>query len=259
MRHIHPAAWAGLLLNFVLAYVLFSSLADLDLSVLHDQEREFMESIVAVVEEMKPLYYGSLGVQVVSLGLVASGFGFGMALAIISAFFMLPASMFYLVGCALTHFRVKYAAFYKAPAGYMGAHFTFPSSNLKMARVLTGALLLAALAGMLLMSFDVALAFLGMSLGGVYCTVRASKNLALSLHDEYFTVTPALFADRLLVPYDEVRRATLNEDETISFEVEGPAGPARLRFPLRVVRPEERRAALEELAAALNAHGVPLY
>lgn len=260
MRHIHPAAWVGLLLNFGLTIYTFSTLGSLDLSGLEGQDKEMVEAVITAVMEVQPLYYVMLAGQAVALGLIVTGLGFGLGLAALAAFFFMPPlNMIYLIGCALTHFRIKYAAFRKAPQGRAGAHFTFPAFALKMARVLTGALLLSALISMFIGLYDIGVIFFSLGLGGIYCVLRAAKNHALSLYDDFFTLTPGLLAERLLIPYNEVRKATLNEDESILFEVEGPAGAQALAWSLRSLWPEDRRAGLEELAAALTARDVPLY
>jgi hypothetical protein len=88
--------------------------------------------------------------------------------------------------------------------------------------------------------------------------MRARRNHALALYDDYFTLPPGLLAPRILIPYSIVRLATLNDDQSVRFDLDMPKGLARLRWSLRNVAPGYRREALEELGAALSAHGVPL-
>lgn len=259
MRNIHPAAWAGLFLNFGMVYLLYSAIVGMDLSIFEGQDREILETLVRAVDEARPMLYAILAGQAVALGLIAMGMAAGVILAAASGFFLLPGSMVYLIGCALSYYRVKYADFIQAPPGYADAHFVFRSMGLSRTRIMTGALLLSALMLTLLGAFDMSLVLLGMGLGGVYCTVRAAKNQALSLHDDHLTISPAIFAARILIPYAAVRKAALLDDESITFEVETAAGVKELNWNLRAVAPQERRAALEELGAALTANNVPLY
>lgn len=258
MRTIHPAAWVGLLLNFAFSALFFLSFTNLDLSIFEGADRELMEEVVKAVALIHPFYMGMLGTQAISLGLIAGGFGFGLGLACLAGLPMLPGSIIYIIGCAITHYRVKYAAFAEGPADYAGAHFVFRSFTVKKTRILTGALFLSALTCTALGSLDFGTIFLGMALAGLYCMFRARKYYALTLHDDFLTLHPALFAGRILIPYSTVAEAVLNSDQSVHFRLDQPPGKKDIIWNLRSVEPEERRAALEELGAALTAAGVPL-
>lgn len=258
MRYIHPAAWMGLLLNIGLAYILFSALMNIEVASLPEQERAIMESLLAAVGELRPFYYGLLLVQGIAIGLISARLTFGLWIAFAAAFFMLPGSLVYLIGCTLSHYRVKYAAYETAPPDYAGALYIFPSFAVKRARVFAGVCLALFAVFMLTGLLDVSLVFLGMGAVGVYCSSRAGKFHPLSIHEDYFSLTPALFAGRLLIPYESVQLATLFDNEVIQFQIETPQGVRVLGWPLRSVDVRARRDALEELGAALAAHHVPL-
>lgn len=265
MKSIHPAAWIGLLLNFFLSWVLFSALLGMDATALEGDERALVEALIEAATAIKPLYYSMLAAQAVALGCIVSGLAFGLPLAVISGFLMLPASLVYLIGCALSHYRIKFAMFSAAPPGNQGAHFVFTSAALKKTRMLAIILLVSAAACLLLSlgagynMLDVVLAFLGMSMAGAYCMARAQKNPALSLYDSHLTLNPALFAPRLFLPYADIHQATLLDNGSIRFEIDSAKTRHILTWSLNAVAPEERRAALQELAAALTANGVALY
>ena len=255
MRHIHPAAWAGLLLNCMLTLVLFSGLNELSSSDMPRME----EPILKALEGLRPIMALLLGLQAVSLGLIASKFKAGIVLAVVGSFFMLPASLIYLIGCLLSHYRSKYAAFQSTTTlSKTGA--SFPSASAARLPYLTaGGFALCAFcftAGLT----DLGIIFLGLGLTGIYLSMRARKFHALSLQQSCFIVTPGLMADPLSIPYSSVRDATLSEDESIRFTIDIQKGqPVVLSWSLRRVEKNSRRAALENLGAALAAHYVPLY
>lgn len=259
MRNIHPAAVAGLLLNFVLAWMLFTTLGSFDLSLLEPQDRELMASLLDAVYAIRPIYYGLLAVQALALGLIAMRIRLGLPLAVIAAFFMLPGSLVYLVGCTLSHYRGKYADFAVAPASvYDGALFVYRSAWAKKLRIATGVSIVLSVGCLLLGYLDFSLILFGVALAGFYCSVRAGKNHALALRDSALVLTPELFAPRLVIPYVQIEQATLLDTERIILDVETPAGPRRFPWLLRSLEPGERLAAIEELGAALAAHGVAL-
>lgn len=264
MRNIHPAALIGLLLNFILAYLLFAALLGLDVSGLEPADQELFEALSLAVAEVRPIFYALLAAQAVALGLIGAGIGTGLGLAMAAGFFMLPGSLIYLLGCALSYYNVKYAAFRKAPLNYAGAHFLFPGANMIKTRILTMALLLSA--GLCLLTgyatgyntYDMMFIMLGLALAGAYCMARARRQAALGLYDQHLTLCPALFASPILLPYKDIAGAQLRDDGGIVFDLKGGNGPGRLVWQSTAVLPAQRRQALEELGAALTASGVAL-
>lgn len=259
MRYVHPAAIAGLLLNFALAWFLFSILERFDLSLLQPEDRATMSAIIDAIFAIRPVYYALLAVQAVALGLIVLRVRFAMFLAAFSAFFMLPGSLIYLIGCALTNSRTKYGAYATAPAQiYANTRFLYPSAMAPKARIATGVAVVAALGALLLGSADIGVIMFGMSLAGFYCALRAARSHALALRDDDFVITPELFAPRIIIRYADVDTATLGDDDRIIFDIHGTEGPGRLVWSLRNLEPKDRRAAVEELGAALVAHHVRL-
>lgn len=258
MRNVHPAALVGVLLNFVLAWMLFAALANFDMSLLSPEDQETMQAIIDAVYAIKPVYYALLALQVLALAFIALRVRFGLGLAAIAAFFMLPGSLIYIIGCALTYYRVRYDAFATASKNpYGDALFVYPSSWAPKARIGTGIAMLASLGGLLLGYHDIALILFGVSLAGFYCAIRAGRHHALALLRDAFVIVPELFAPRLSVPYRDVREATLSGD-TIVFDLETPGGARQLAWNLRGLETRERYAAVEELGTALAAHHVSL-
>lgn len=260
MRYIHPAAWAGLLLNFIMGLALFSALGGFDFSLLPEAEREMMENFAEALDAIQPVYYALIGLQAGALVLTALGFSFGLPLAVLGAFFMLPGSLVYLLGCALTHYRRKYADFALAPRAGAGALFAFPPFAVRKMRLLMGASFISGAVCLMMGAMDVGLILFGLACSALYCALRASKNPALTLHETYCTVSPGIFAGSLVLPYTAIRAATLHADERIEFVVQKQDGSqAALVWSSGVVEPSLRRAAIEELGAALYAHRVTLY
>lgn len=259
MGHIHPAAWAGLLLNGMLTFVLFSGLNNLspaDIPAMDDP------TLLRALEILRPIMLLLLGLQAVALGLIASRFKAGVVLAVIAGFLIMPLMpwvLVYLMGCVLSHYRWKYAEFESVTAyGHIDA--SFPSTSAAtLPRFTIGGFALGAL-GIIAGQADAGIIFLGLSLAGLYLSKRARKFYALSLHQTYFTVTPGLLVDPLAIPYSSVREATLYDDESIRFTVDSKAGqPVVLVWSLLRVEKKNRRAALESLGAALTARHVPLH
>ena len=254
MRFIHPATWAGIFFNCFLIYVLFSAFNNLDISTIPPSERALIE----MVQSARPILFLMLVAQVVAIALIASRFAAGLVLAGISAFFMMPASILYLMGCLLSHFNWKYDAFAAAPKGYAGAIRQFravAARNMWYATAASMGLCFVTFAGGMI---DLAAIFLSTGIASIYMAMRSGEAHALSLHETYIIIVPALLAKRILVPYDTVNKAALLADETIIFEVRTGTGTYPLTWSLRSVEPASRREALEELGAALTAHNVPL-
>jgi len=259
MRMIHPAAWAGLLLNAALAFMLFHALEVMDLSTLEVAQQEAWEELrVLILETVRPFYLTLLLMQAVALFLIVRRAPFALPVAFIGGLLTIPLGFVYLLGSLLTYYRIKYADFAEAPAGYAGARYIFPSFILKKMRIFAGASFAVFVALLLLDSFNLSVSFLALTLVGLYCTLRAGKNHALALYDDSLTLTPGLLAPKLLLPYSNITLATLRENETIQFEVNTPGGSRSLIWPLLTVDPTQRRQAVEELGAALDARGVPL-
>lgn len=258
MRNVHPAALAGVLLNFALAWMLFAALANFDMSLLRPEDQETMQAVIEAVQAIKPVYYGLLALQVIALAFIVLRVRFGVGLAAVAAFFMLPGSLIYIIGCALTYYRVRYDGFGTAGKDpYSGALFVYPSAWAPKARVGTGTAMLASLGALLLGYHDIALILFGVSLAGFYCAIRAGRHHALALLRDAFVIVPELFAPRLAVAYRDVREATLLDDKII-FDLETPGGARQLFWGLRSLDARERNEAVEELGAALAAHHVSL-
>jgi hypothetical protein len=261
MRNIHPAAWGGLLLNLAMGWLVFAGINALDLSTLSASDRATAENFIQAVLAVRPLFFGLLLLQVVALALVASGRGYGLIPAALASFLMLPGSLPYLVGCALTHGRTTYAGYRTAPppAARTRAFFVFRSACLAPARMLTVLFALSAFACYtLLNSQDFMLVGAGLAATGVYCMLRAGKHPALSLHEDYFIFSPAFFAPLLSATYDDVEEACLEDTNAITFLLRTEAGTRALRWNLRNLDRRDKKEAVTELGAALEMHHVPL-
>ena len=255
MRHIHPAAWGGLLLNSMLTFVLLSGLNALSPSDLPPMD----QTILKALELLRPIMLLLLGLQAVALGLIASKSKIGIVLAGIASFFMMPAGLVYFLGCILSHCRWKYADFESITA-YSHSEASFPSAPAAKLPILTIGTFAVSILCFISGIADLGGIFFCLSLAGVYLSIRARKFHALSLHQGYFTVTPGIFVDPLAIAYSSVREATLNDDDSIRFSIDSSKGtPLVLAWSLLRVEKNNRRAALETLGAALTAHHVPLY
>jgi hypothetical protein len=261
MRNIHPAAWGGLLLNLAMGWLVFAGINALDLSALSASDRATAESFVQAILAVRPLFFGLLLLQALALALIASGRGYGLIPAALASFFMLPGSLPYLIGCALSHGRTTYAGYRTAPpaADRLRPFFVFRSAWLTTARVSTALFALAAFACYaLLHSPDFMLVGAGLAAAGLYCMVRAGKHPALSLHEEYFTFSPAFFAPLLSAAYTDVEEARLEDANAITFLLRTETGTRALRWNLRNLDRRDKKEAVTELGAALEMHRVPL-
>jgi hypothetical protein len=258
MRLLHPAAWIGVIFNCAAMFLVFWAFNTLDASMLAPDERQMIEGLLQELDFLRNFYFGLLAAQAVALGMLAYRVPYGLALALLSGLLMLPGSLLYMVGCALTHYQGKFANFDQAPAGFQDALFVFPAAAARPMRIFTAAALGGSVLAIAMSWMTLGPVLFGVSLAGLYFSIRARKNQALSLHRDYFTLPPALLAPRIRIHYSDVTLATLNDDESIIFDLDGPKGKARLGWSLRNVAPESRRQALEELGAALSAHGVRL-
>ena len=101
MRYIHPAAWAGLLLNALLMFGLIASVNSIPASELTDVDPRVFE----VLRALQPVMFVLLSLQALAVGLIASKNRAGLVLAAVASFFMMPAGLVYLTGCVLSHYR----------------------------------------------------------------------------------------------------------------------------------------------------------
>ena len=259
MRMIHPAAWVGLFLNVVLAFMFFSALEALDLAALDLTQQEAWGDLKTfILEAIRPLYLALLLLQAAALFLIVFRLPFALALAMISGLLTMPVGAVYLLGCMLTHYRMKYAAFDAAPEGYARASHIFPAVVVKKVQLVAGASFTAFTVLILMNNLNVAATFFVLAAISLYCILRAGKHHALALYDDGLTVTPSLLSPTLLLSYSSITLATLHDNNTIQFEVNTPGGPRSLVWSLLTIAPEQRIEAIEELGAALDARGVPL-
>jgi hypothetical protein len=259
MRMIHPAAWVGLFLNVVLAFMFFHALETMDLSALEmTQQEAWGELRMFLLETVRPFYLTLLLLQSVALFLIVFRVPFALGVAFICGLLTLPVGIVYMLGTLLTHCQMKYADFDSAPVNYARALHIFPSFISKKMRILAGVSFGAFALLVLMKNINMATTLLSLAIAGFYCALRAGKNHALALYDDGLALTPSLFSPTLVLPYSSITLATLQENETIRFEVNTPGGSRFLVWPLLAVAPERRREAIEELGAALHARGVPL-
>lgn len=258
MRNIHPAAWIGLLLNIFFAYLLYSALGKVDLAPLTESDRAIIQAVLEGLEAVKPYHLAMLAGQALALGLMVSRLPFGLGLAIFTSLLTMPGSIVYCVGSLLTFYRVRYSAFEQIAPDAKNAREVFKSTSIKRMNVFSlvclGAFFLCALMG----EMDLSASFAIAGLAGLVFLSRAKKHPALCLFNEYCVVTPGLFSSGILLPYERIHSATLLETEVIHFTVETPEGPRTLVWALQTVEPNERRAAVEALGAALASHNVQL-
>jgi hypothetical protein len=259
MRMIHPAAWVGLLLNAVLAFIFFHALEVMDLATLEAAQREaWGELKTFILDTVRPLYLMLLLMQTVALVLMVYRAPFALPLAFIGGLLTIPVGFVYLLGSLLTHYQIRYADFVVAPEGHAGAYHIFPAFAVKRMRILTSASFIAFGMLFIMQNLQMAASFLALALVGLYSVLRAGKNHALALYNEGLTLTPGVLAPTLMLPYSNITLATLHENDVIQFEVSTPGGSRSLVWPLHTVAPGQRREAIEELGAALDARGVPL-
>ena len=258
MRYIHPAAWAGLLLNALVIFGAYASLDSLSPSEVPGLDPQYFEAMQLALQVARPVLLLLLLIQALALGLIASRFTAGLVLAVFGSFFIMPVGLVYLIGCIYSHYRWKFADF-AVSTGYGGAMSVFRSSSAAtMPYLAVGGLALAVLCFAFRLVNPGGM-FLGLGAVGLHFTSRAKKLYPLSIHQDYFTLMPGLFIGPLVIPYSSVRSATLYDDESIRFEVETNGGTAMLSWSLLRVEVRQRRAALEGLGTALAEHHVPLY
>ena len=254
MRYIHPAAWGGLLLNGVLIFSLSSFLGEGASPEASGIPQDMMDFLRAA----QPVLFLLLGLQAVALALISRRQPAGLVLALVAGVPLAPAALVYIIGCILSHYRWKYAA-YASTTTYTRTRAAFRSA---LADILPPFAFGGFVLGVLCIYAGLGeffTMFLGLGLTGVYLSVRARKFYALSLHEDYFTVAPGLFTDPVVIPYSTVHEAALYDDESIRFTLEPvPGARAVLTWSLRRVEKKSRREALESLGAVLDAHHVPL-
>ena len=259
MRMIHPAAWVGLFLNVALGFAFFQALESMDFSMLEGMQQEAWEELkVVILETVRPFYMALLLIQAVALFLIAFRLPLALPLAFIGGLLTVPVGFVYLLGSLLTHYRMKYIDFPQAPASYAGARHIFPAFVSKKEQTLAGASFVVFAVLLLMGNLNMSATFFALAVISLYCSFRAGKNHALALYDDGLALAPGLLSPTLLLPYSSITLAILHQNETIQFEINTPAGPRSLFWPLLTVAPEQRRDAIEELGAALDARGIPL-
>ncbi|MDR1488877.1 MAG: hypothetical protein LBS65_00090 [Desulfovibrio sp.] len=275
MRNIHPAAWVGIALNFLMGWFLFAAIDRIDLNAFPSADREAMEAFIQGIMAARPIFMSLLAGQALALGLIAAGNRFGLPLSVLAGLLTLPGSIIYMIGCALSNGRMRYADFTPALPGVRGAFYVFPSSAVKKTRVWTAAFLIGMLAAFWVGAYDAGIVFCSLAAGAAWCMWRAAKIPVLALYERHFTLTPVFFARSLLIPYDSVEEARLFEEEEsffpfkfsrqqgrpqakIRFRVETGRGARDLDWPLERLVQSDQGPALRELGDALALHGARL-
>lgn len=258
MRFTHPAAWAGLLLNFALISMLLYVLALVDPSSFRENEEAFAY-LIANLRTVRVTYFILLTAQASAIALISINNRLGLPLAVFSSLPMLPFSLLYVLGCFLSQQNVKYAGLTMVPAVYHDAVKNFSSAAVSRIRLATGVTAAACLFFFLAGSVNLTVTAFGLALVCLYLDWRARTHHALSLHERHITLVPGIFSPRLLIRYSDMREAALFEDQSIHFQVDTPEGAARtVVWSLKNVEEPYRRAALEELGDVLAGHGIPL-
>lgn len=255
---LHPAAWIGFFLNCLVAFLFVSALTGIDLSLFSEEEQAILGLVLEKADAIRMIFFAVLAAQAIALGLLATRSPFGLVLAVLGALLMLPGSLFYLIGCLLTHYRNKLLDFAPAPPIYAQARASFASAYAPKMRIISSVSIAVSFLAIYAGWMNAAAICFGVSLAGLYFAVRTRKLPPLAVFDQYFTLTPGIFATGVLVPYNSVKLATLKPDQSITFQVETEKGARALVWSLQSVIAAERREALEELGKALSSHGVPL-
>lgn len=266
IRTVHPIAWFGLALNCLLAFWMYSRLGSMDISLMSGQEKEHWEAIIQfMLEGIRPLHIMLLLTQAAALALMLLKVSIALFVACVASLFTMPGSLVYLLGCLLTHYRVKNAGFMVAPpdsggSGDAEGAAVFPSFAVKKMLAfagLAGALCLVCLAAG---NATLALTFLALAVIGGYLAFRAGRRPALSLHASGLALSPGVLSERLALPYADMNQVTLflQPKERLQFDIATPAGPKTFEWPLRTIEPGRRREALDVLADSLRSQGVAL-
>lgn len=258
MRFIHPATWAGLLLNFALISMILYALALVNPSSFLENEEVF-SYLIDNLRSLRITYFILLAAQASAIALISINSRLGLPLAVFSSLSMLPFSLLYVLGCFLSQQNVKYAGLTTVPAVYHDAVKVFPSAVVSRIRLATGGTAAACLFFFLAGSDSLTLITFGLALVCLYLNWRARTHHALSLHERYITLVPGIFSPRILIRYSDMREAELFEDQSIHFQVDAPEGAGRtVVWSLTNVEEPYRRTALEELGDVLAEHRIPL-
>lgn len=262
MRNIHPAVWCGLVLNFIVIYAVLFAFNMPEFSEIAAQQGLQQAEIEEVIDGTRVIMYGLLLIQGVAVALIVSRNRLGFILAVCSSVLLAPPlSLLYLMGCALTDARVKFAGFPKAPKRpeQLGKPlYAFRPLAARRTRntmfAMMGMSALAVVSGWL----SAALTLFGVTLCLIYMAIRTAGRPALALYNEGFTLLPSLFADCIALPYTAITQATLLDNGSIHFQITLNDRRKVLVWSQASVEPAERQTALEELGSALAAHDVPL-
>lgn len=270
MRFVHPAAWVGLLINLALAVLLYNGLEVMDLSGFEPEDREAWTAFIGfMLGTIRPFHYAMLLGQAAALLLIVLRAPFALPLALFTAALTIPGSFIYVIGALLTYYRFKYAGFASAPLSHPEGGRRFRSASLRKMYIFSTINGAASIILLVMGDLNFSVTFFGLVLVGLYCARRANKNSPLCLYRDSFTVSPGVLTPILHIPYADVETATLRDDKCIEFEIHPggnlafgeqrqEAAAQRLVWSVLTVEPEQRRQAVEELGAALEAHSVPL-
>ncbi len=252
LRLVHPAAWGGLLLHCVFV-VLMYMLKDIPRADLSAEETAMLDLFAAAI----PFLQGIIAVQCVALWLIISGSRLGVIAAVVSGCLTIPAGFIYIVGCLFTYHAVRFAPFERALRLAPGR--AFPSAFVApLFAAAVGCLFGAVLCFFLSQPASFVALFLSAGFLALYLSRRVSANPPLALGRDGLTLTPAIFSERLRLPYASISKATLLDNQSILFTVRTPYGQKELVWPLASVRADSRREAFDALGEALEAAAVPM-
>lgn len=259
MRFIRPNAWTGLFLDIAMVAVIFTGVSYGDFSAQPEPVQQLMAELAAS-DSFFITYAILLALQGLGLFLIANRSKAGLAVAVASAFFLLPFSLVYLMGSFSSYYTMKYAALPLAQAGAKRQKREFRSgrkSTLVTLFCLGGGFTLFMLTGTGLSPAFVMLLSFTLTTG--YLAYRSGAAPALSLGADHFIMRPHLMAEPVAIAYKDVHSATLLADDSIRLEVDAAGRPITLYWQLPSVAQEEQKAALEAFGDALVDNGVTLY
>lgn len=204
------------------------------------------------VTPLLPIIRAALILQGVSIILLWAGFPGAILLAYAGGLVMIPVGLIFIEGCLVTHQRGRYKwlnADLPGPDDYgLTYSNTSPENNphVGLGVVLTGVLFymlgVTSAIGTFLVVIGIILAARGK---------RLQSRPVLGLYDDFFVVTPNIWADAYSIPYGSVRAYQL-KNKKVNLLVEDAKGKEHeLVIPLRRIHPEDREDASTTFASRL--------
>lgn len=260
MRFIHPATWLGLLINALYLSAVLGSSSFISPEVFSEIVGPEM-NVDEVLKQVRTIVISFMCFQLLSVVVLMFHPRFGFLLAALSGFVMLPLSFVFLLGAFLSYYSMIYSDFATAPPADLVAERGYVYPNGRVPNMFKAGVAIFALGFVMvalgIVTFGIIFVFAAPII--LFVATRSKKLNPLQIYPNYIAVQPNVLCRELVIPYEDIRSATIMAGEVLQLNVSSKDGVIPIACPLQNLYLEDRKDAVKLLAELLTDHGVELH